>query len=569
MQIIPDNLNIRTGYHVFETPEDIVINSQMYNKFTMEPKPFNFFNLNQCLNNKNLLLYECNILEYGWTMIAREHDYQYYITDNQDKDIFYFITEVSTSDSNQYFCKAQKIENSWKVTNIFQPDSGNRWGAIDPGGQFGWRKDSRSSYFHYKILGQTDKFIIYIQYHSGSAQDLGNRYNGTMYCNRYQYLSYVCINKSNMSVKALDIGAYLDFSVFKIKEKSDYIYLDEQLEGNHYIVKFYPETCTRQVLYSITGLGSWDSIGISNIIEFRNKYYILTRNQNANDYSFQVLDIDFEHDTVTKTTQDLPSITGFPYKKATTRNDALDCSWLQINLKNIDDKYIAITSHDNRNYIHGYGYIGHHGIDGDSGHYFYTHSYTVSSAAGYHRHALVKYDEENDAWLSKGIITPDTTTQHIYGMLYYDQYTPIFLLNNKILAYKLDLETEQYNKVFEVSGTFNTIGLDESNKFYTFDNNNICRIYNDVTSQLLNIKFELNSYNYNDQDINTYVTIYSKNFMNEYISSKVKLIIEGNCHFTENDKKELITYTESSGPINIPVTVTNGGKVYCYIKEVE
>lgn len=563
MQIVPDNLNIRTGYHVFETPEDIVINSQMYDKFTMEPKPFNFFNLNQCLNNKNLLLYECNILEYGWTMIAREHDYQYYIIDNQDKDIFYFITEVSTSDSNQYFCKAQKIENSWKITNIFQPDSGNRWGSVSPYSEIA-NRDSRSTYFHYKIIGQSNNYIVLVQHHSGSSI-YGER---SWYADgRYQYLSYICVNKKDMSVRALDIGAYLNFSVFKIKEESDYIYLDEQLEGNHYIVKFYPETRTRQVLYSITGLGSWDSIGICNIIKFKNKYYILTRNQNANGYSFQVLDIDFEHDTVTKTTQDLPSITGFSYKKATTRNDIYDCSWLQINLKNIDDKYIAITSHDNRNYIHGYAHLFYDWWP--RGNFFYTNSYTVSSAAGYHRHALVKYDEENDTWISKGIITPDTTTQHIYGMLYYDQYTPIFLLNNKILAYKLDLETEQYNKVFEASGTFNTIGLDENNKFYTFGNNNICRIYNDVTSQLLSIKFELNSYNYNGQNINTYVTIYSKNFINEYILSKVKLIIEGNCHFTENDKKELITYTEPSGPINIPVTVTNGGKVYCYIKEVE
>lgn len=556
MQIVPDNLNIRTGYHVFETPEDICINSQIYDKITMEPKPYNFFNTNQCLNNKNLLLHECNILEYQWTMITREPDYEYYIQDNQDSNLFYYITEISASDQNQYVCKAQKTETGWKVLNSISPDSGNRWG---------WTKhegDSRSSYLHYKLLGQTNEFIICVQHHSGT--------DGGHYINvpRRQVLNYICIKKSDMSVKSMTIDAYLNFSVYKLKESDDQIYLYERQETNLNIIRLDPYTNTRVVLHSITGLGSWDSIGISNIIEFRGKYYILTRNSAQNGYAFQILDINFEYNTVSRATKNLPTITGFPYKLATTRSDNLDCGWLQIDLKNIDDQYIAITSHDNRNYVHAYGYSGNSEFGWHINPWI-QHSQTITSAAGYHRHALVKYNESDDSWISKGIITPDESDQHIYGVIYYDQYTPIFFTNKRIIGYRLDLTTEKYNKCFEVAGTFYTIGLDENNKFYTFDNSNVCHIYNDVTSYLLDVQFEKSSYNYNNADIPTYVTISSKNFVNEYIKTKVKITIEGNCKFTSNGKKELVTYTDANGPINVDVTVTYGGTMYCYIKEVE
>ena len=65
------------------------------------------------------------------------------------------------------------------------------------------------------------------------------------------------------------------------------------------------------------------------------------------------------------------------------------------------------------------------------------------------------------------------------------------------------------------------------------------------------------------------MTISSKNFVSQYIATKVELTLEGNCKFTENNKKTLITHTQSTGKLNVPVTVTNGGTMYCYIKEVE
>lgn len=553
MQVIPENLNITTGYHVFETPDDIIINSQIYDKITMEPKPYNFFNTNYCLNNKNLLLYEKNILEYPWAMIAKEPDYKHYIQDTKNSDIFYCITEQATSNQNQYILKLQKTNTGFKVLNAIAPDSGYKYGSMAV---------SKTAGLFYKFIGQTENFIIFTQVSTGA------NFIGGQNVPRLHTLTYISINKSNMSVKYLNVGAYYDYSVYILKESIDSIYVFENLAGRLRIVRYDPYTNIRTEFFSKDSNIDDKCIGISNIVKFKNKYYILTGNSDNTYYAFQELTIDFKYNKVTCVEKTLEKDSNFIYHYATSRTDFLDCSWLQIDLKNINDTYISITVHDNVNQIHGYAWSHPRYNDYDCNAWCNL-GQTVSSQAKYHRHILYKYDKENDKWISKGIINPDEQTQHIYGVLYYDDYTPIFLLNTRIMAYRLNLETEKYEKVFEKPGTFYTIGLDENNKFYMFDSNNNCYIYNDISSYELFATFEQDSYQYDNKLIQTYVTISSKNFVSQYIATKVELTLEGNCKFTENNKKTLITHTQSTGKLNVPITVTNGGTMYCYIKEVE
>lgn len=556
MQVIPENLDITTGYHVFETPDDIIINSQVYDKITMEPKPYNFFNTNFCYANKNLLLHEVNILEYPWAMIAKEPDYRRYIQDTQDSSIFYCITEQNATNQAQYILKIQKTETGWKVLSAIAPDSGYRYGNS-------YNNSGITSGVFYKILGQSSKFICITSTSSGVI------WASSANQSRLQTLTYITINKSDMTIKSLNtlnIGSYYDYSVYILKETEDCLYLFENLAGRLYITKFDPYTNVRTILYSNETYTNEKCIGISNIIKFKDKYYTLTCNIDNDYYALQEFAIDFLYNKISCKEIELEQDSDFIFHYATDRTDFLDCGWLQIDLKNIDDKYISITVHDNTNKVHGYSWCYGYWASGVA---YKKLEQTVLSKAKYHRHILYKYDEDSDKWISKGIITPDEETQHIYGVLYYDQYTPIFLLNTRVMAYRLNLDTEKYEKVFEKPGTFYTIGLDENNKFYMFDSDNNCSIYNDVSSYELFAIFEHESYQYKDSPIDTYITISSKNFVSEYINTKVELTLEGNCKFTENNKKTLITYTNSSGETNIPVTVTNGGTMYCYIKEVE
>ena len=564
MQVIPDKLDITTGQHVFETPEDIVINSQIYEKITMEPKPYNFFNMNTVLTNKNLLLHEVNILEYSDSNPFKEPGYEYYIQDNQNPDLFYCLSEIGPTNTNQYVHKIQKQENGWKVISSISPDSSYR--PVDVSGYQG-------TYLHYKLLGQTQNYIILCQEQTGANNFNFIGFFGPSSYTRnniiYHTHSYIAINKNNFATKILNVAnnSY-DLGVFKIKETDDSIYCMENLSGMIKIIRYNPETNVRTEFYSNNSYGNTAScIGISNIIEFQNNYYVLIGNS---DYKFLKITIDFEYNKITATVKTLPTCNGFTYHNATNRTDFLDCHWIKYSLKNIDDKYICITSHDNQNARHLYGYTPgiFYYFSGTDGYYNALDKLTFSNLK-WHRHVLLKYNEEDDSWSNKGIIEPDEQTQHIYGVLYYDQYTPIFFMNNKLLGYRLNLETEKYEKCFEKAGTFYTIGLDENNKFYTFDNANNCNIYNDVTSFELSADFEKPNYTYNNTDIDTYVTIYSKNFVNNYIKTKVEVTLDGSCKFTSNGKKKLITYTDPNGKLNIPVTVYYGGTVYCYIKEVE
>ena len=585
MQVVPDNINITTGYHVFETPEDICINSQMYDKITMEPKPYSFFNINQCLNNKNLLLYECNILEYPDAMIAREPDYQYYIQDNQDPNLFYFITEVSSSDNNQYICKAQKIENSWQVLNFINPDAGYNCNSARIVGSTG---NGYSTRCHYKLIGQTNEYIIVTQTVSNGpdSQNAGDNtgWTGGPWCrgntSRWQSLSYISIRKSNMSTKILNVGGTFDYSVYILKEQADQIYVFENFSNYLCITRLDPNTNTRLQLYTVDRKIYTDyvanyaerqdvkrGIGISNIILFRDKYYVMTCNSAVNAYAFQVFTINFNSNSVSCVEVGIPAIDGISFHRGYTEHK--DSHWLQIDLKNVNNTYIAITIHDKRNFYRKYDYFAQNAWGADWYRPNYgSLGYTVASAKGWHRHALLKWSS-GTTFVSKGIITPEESNQHIYGVLYYDQYTPIFFMNKRIVGYRLNTSTDKYTKCFEVAGTFNTIGIDENKKFYTFDNSNVCHIYNDVTSYLLDAQFEKTSYNYANTNISSYVRIYSKNFLNNYIQTKVKVMIEGNCRFTENNKKEIITYTNASDTKDIPVTITAGGTMYCYIKEVD
>lgn len=555
MQVIPENLNITTGYHVFETPDDIIINSQIYDKVTMEPKPYNFFNTNYCLNNKNLLLHEVNILEYPWAMIAKEPDYKYYIQDTQNSDIFYCITEQAYDNQSQYLLKIQKTNTGWVQLNTLAPDSGYRCGT----GVY-----AKTTGLFYKLIGQTDNSLVVISTSNGG--DYVRYGNGP----RYQTLTYVIVNKQDMSVRSyINVGYYYDYSVYIIKETSDSVYVFENLAGRIKISRIDTYTGTRTEFFQKDcGIDS-KSIGISNIVKFKDRYITMTSNSDGTKYAFQEININFQYNTFSCTEKALEIDNNFPFHYAID-NSKLDAAWLQIDLKSIDDTFIGITVHDDRNKYHSYTY---HWRDNDSDNNnsnpWQKQEQTVLSSLKYHRHILYKYDEDNDEWISKGIITPDEETQHIYGVLYYDQYTPIFLLNTRIMAYKLNLKTEKYEKVFEKPGTFYTIGLDENNKFYIFDSNNNCYIYNDISSYELFATFEQDSYEYDNKPIQTYVTISSKNFVSQYIATKVELTLEGNCKFTENNKKTLITHTQSTGKLNIPVTVTNGGTMYCYIKEVE
>ena len=143
----------------------------------------------------------------------------------------------------------------------------------------------------------------------------------------------------------------------------------------------------------------------------------------------------------------------------------------------------------------------------------------------------------------------------------------MFFFNDKIAIYKFNPNTETYDKKFDLPGIYYTVGLDSNKNLYIFDESNKCSFYNTDSSNELKVKFAKKEYKYNNENINTYVSIYAKNLLDDYINTNVKITLSGNCNF-ENGLQELYTNTEDTGIIDIPVTITYGGRIYCYIEEV-
>ena len=66
---------MNAGMHVFETPDNIIINSQIYDKITMEPKLCNFLNIN-AYNNTNILKKEITIINSNRNVFPKEPEYK-------------------------------------------------------------------------------------------------------------------------------------------------------------------------------------------------------------------------------------------------------------------------------------------------------------------------------------------------------------------------------------------------------------------------------------------------------------------------------------------------------------
>ena len=86
---------------------------------------------------------------------------------------------------------------------------------------------------------------------------------------------------------------------------------------------------------------------------------------------------------------------------------------------------------------------------------------------------------------------------------------------------------------------------------YLCDINDNIEIYNDNTVYELKATFEQDTYEYDNQNISTYVAIYAKNFTKDYIKTKVKLTLDGHCHFNATNNNQLITYTNKNGIVNV------------------
>lgn len=544
MKVIPNFSKLNLGPHILETSEDIVISSQLYDKYTMKIKPFNFFNIGVSNYFANLLQKQVNITGYTGSIVAKDPDTKKWVKDSDDPNIFYCINETgtATSDTIQSVLKIQKIDETWNIVNSIQP-------VVAYTTAIGYPHAGTN----YKILGQTKKYLFVIRQLGGYSS------RGYDVYGHIKEPQVIRINKKDMTYTGIsyNMPGQKEVGFFPIKITESYMYLYRYVSGNIYISRYNIESNNMTDIYSkgsadLTTIDTTtlNTIGCSNIIEFNNKYYVISVNDSRDKHLFLEFDINFVTDIVTTKTYELESNESVPFVLVPT--STASSGWLHYTLKNINNQYIAVTSHDNENETH-FAETG------------YTENpVTLYSAPGYHRHSVYKF--ENNTFVFKDTIKAVPSFTHIYGMLYLSPSIVVFLTNFGFSFYEFNFETEKYDKRFDKTGTYFTIGLDEMNRFYALNDSDECEIYTNITACILDVKFELPSYNYDGtSSISTYVIIDVKNFLLQNISVEVKLILSGQCKFANNTKEYVFTTPENS--VQIPVTITGGGDVNCYIKQ--
>ena len=556
------NNGFTNGVHVLETPDDIIINSQVYSKDTFKPKDLSFFNLDLVTNNnfqrRNILAFQRTKLErFGAGeeshAVVKESKYKYFLQDNVDPNIIYYLD----SDKTGFFHKIKKDGDNYTKIKTISPISGFYKSSSDT------RYDGAANYDQ-KIVGQTDKYVVLYQesmWFPRKGPDLGAN---TWRVNTDGLLSgsYVLIDKNTLSVRFNNFAGSIDnnnAATYLLAETKEAIYVLERFSTAFRIVKFVTATNVRTSLYTKT-------VQLLNCdVDKYNKCFYTLYGLNDKTYLMKFsLNTDMDSVEIISETE-----TNFALYK-----DTYD-KFLLYSIKICNDEYFNLTVYEpnvDRWHYHAnrdrFGTYHFWGFSFSWGEYFYP-SYLdryARSNSGKHRYSIFKYDEENEKYTYTSY--NETSTQYIYGVLHYNNYISIIFINDRIVFYKLDPETGVNTRIFNIVGTYETIGVDKNNNVYIFDSANKCTIYNVSKAKELNAVFELDDYVYDNEDINTYINIYSKNFLDEYTKSKVKITFEGDCVFQENNKQELITYTD--GPTtHIPVIITGGGNIYCRIEEEE
>lgn len=473
-----------------------------------------------------------------WAFFPKEVLYDRFVRDNYDSNIFYRCSSYG------YIIKYIKKNDNWFVDKYSTPN------------HLQYAKAYNYNYYNYKILGQNEKYIIIAQSNKsddgGATDKLKVSYRNTniirinketliqdavffLECSYDQNIIPIINNKDDFLIYYIIDSMQWSIHCYDINNNVDKIILQEKLN---------------------TPYTDINTIGITDCVWFNGYLFILDLN-NSN-FMFNKIKItkddNYEASIIKQYTFPLDS-----YFSPSYSNKQCYLGFLHYSLYNIENKYIAVTRHDSEN-----AKKLNSNSDPVKPQYYREDDYF--SKQGLHKHVVYKYDKENDTFTLCAKLT-QLTTQRILGIVYPTPYHVFFLEDNAVVGYFFNQQDMNFREVFRKDGAYITIGIDEANNFYTFDKDNHCKIYNKAIADIIKADFEKEEYDYNNVDIETYIKIYAKNFLDEYINTTVKIILTGNCKFKDNGLNYYITTTDGITK-DVPVLITGVGNVSCEIEEV-
>lgn len=136
-----------------------------------------------------------------------------------------------------------------------------------------------------------------------------------------------------------------------------------------------------------------------------------------------------------------------------------------------------------------------------------------------------------------------------------DREKIVLTTNTSYHILKFDLVSESWISTYDsLTKVKSMIQTDENKLYYISEDNSIhCQDLNGAVT--IDFEFEKQVYNYNNADINSYISIWALDSEGNYCATNIKLTIIGNAVWQTNGLQTLETSTSAEGPINIPFVI--------------
>lgn len=531
MQILDDKSIItQTVPRIVETPNHLIINTQVHDKTSLKPVPFEFnaisapisySSLNRCIwtyNNINSHVgYRALFLHTG------NNKNQKMYQDLVDANIFYSLLQYP--DYGIKLIKFKKEEanilEQWSIAN-----NHNAWG----GGNCG----STSLCSSYNIIFQSEKYIIFIaKYNTGGGGAWGG---GTEY---YVLKKY---NKKTNEITDLETnsgsGTVAIINYQFMEYYNDNVYFYKQQSNVYKICKLNLSTNLLTELLVFTNTNGLTVV--DNPVKIGDYYYTIKDNylqSGIHEYCFYKIKLDVATDTATQEVVNI-NLNGFVLDTAPgeTLSGIGEGVYHTLNTLEVNNKkYILCTIHSTPNFN------------------YYPNQ---------HKHIV--FEVTDTEIIVKDVIAFPNGCKGV--LEYINSNTLVFLYTDSIAFYKFDSTKEKYILTYRKAGIFNTIGFDTLNRFYMQHNTAAIDVITSMNACIL--KADFTDEYYTSINTDTEISFYAKNFLDEYLSTDVKITLLGPVQFKDDKSKTKIVKTSDAGIKTLPVTITGSGRIEVIITQL-
>lgn len=507
---------------IIETDKHFIMNTQVYDKQTLKPIPMKFFAFNPSVNMHNSSILSSSVMDGNSEFNQLQNNchrignYKNIIKDKYNANVFYLTSRYY---QNHFMCRIIEDNNNYTIDKIVDTSS------------FGLYSNSYSDFI---VLYETDNdFIVWSK--SASYYNTFTDYLGDV---------ILKINKKSLSVvRILEENTANNTYYMEHHGNTGYILRMAHVAGFR-IYKIDSTTNQYTVINAyIPTANGYNNIG-SNPINIDGYYYFLLMKYDKTTgykYAFAKLKLDTTNDTMS---YDIIEINNYDdYKiNSSTGNTSLGFNinvrhQIQI-FKQNENVYISCT-------IYG----------------------TEVLRTEFFQHKQVLFKLKDNIIEIKQIIP---LTDGCKGVLFVDEdyKKPVFVMTNSYLFYSFDSTKEKFINTFGKSGIYKIVGFDSMGRFITQTTDNAIEMLTETNACILKADFNEELYDKNsNNELQTEISFYAKNFLDEYIETNVKLTLIGSVVFQENNSKELITTTSKNGIITKPVIINGYGSIEVIITQ--